>query len=91
MRISNARAPTIGRSPIALTPGMAHDAPMSADTSPVEIAPPPFGRRFAAANPAELGFDADALADAVRFASGLRSSSVRVYRHGCLADRKSVV
>jgi len=40
-------------------------------------------------NAAELGFDPDALANAVQFASGLRSSSVRVYRHGQLADKSA--
>ncbi|MGH9137755.1 MAG: serine hydrolase domain-containing protein [Acidimicrobiales bacterium] len=37
---------------------------------------------------ANLGFDADALGDAVRFAAEMRSTSVRVYRHGRLAAKR---
>lgn len=49
--------------------------------------PPAAGRTFAAADPAKLGLDPAALRDAVGFGTKALSTSVRVYRHGCLAAK----
>ncbi|KZM74478.1 hypothetical protein AWN90_25785 [Nocardia terpenica] len=42
---------------------------------------------FAAADPAALGFDTARLRDALDFGKAKGAWAVRIYRHGCLADR----
>lgn len=48
---------------------------------PVPVA----GKQFASADPAKLGLDPEELESAITYASDQYSTSVRVYRHGCLA------
>ena len=51
----------------------------------IECAPPIAGHTFTRVDAAQLGFDATALDAAIDFGTSLLSTSVRVYRHGCLA------
>ena len=50
---------------------------------------PATGEPFAPRSPSALGFDPVALTAAIRFGARQASTSVRVYRHGCLAGKSS--
>jgi CubicO group peptidase (beta-lactamase class C family) len=63
--------------------------PVGAATT-TSCADPGRGQSFPARSPGSLGFDAAKLDAAVRFASRQSSTSVRVYRHGCLAAKSGL-
>ncbi|MES3021565.1 MAG: serine hydrolase [Pseudomonadota bacterium] len=51
---------------------------------------PAAGQLFGALNAAQLGFDQARLDAAIRFGERLLSTSIRVYRHGCLAGKSGL-
>ncbi|MES3021586.1 MAG: serine hydrolase domain-containing protein [Pseudomonadota bacterium] len=51
---------------------------------------PATGKLFGALNAAQLGFDQARLDAAIQFGERLPSTSVRVYRHGCLAGKSAL-
>jgi CubicO group peptidase (beta-lactamase class C family) len=51
---------------------------------------PANGKMYAAKDAAQLGFDPARLNAAIQFGTQLLSTSVRVYRHGCLAARSAL-
>jgi CubicO group peptidase (beta-lactamase class C family) len=78
-----------GASPVALKSGSATKS-SGLQPGPAQCALPASGQLFGARNATQLGFDQARLDAAIQFGERLPSTSVRVYRHGCLAAKSEL-